>query len=425
MREEWQTKKLVDLCQIELGKTPYRGDKSLWDTEKQTNNTWLSIADMLNTDGDVVSTSKEFISDKAVKASKIVKNGTLLLSFKLTLGRLAFAGKDLYTNEAIAALTIKNEKEIDKYFLYHFLTLFDWDGATEGDVKVKGKTLNKAKLKQIEINFPKSLFEQQRIVAILDEAFAAIAKAKANAEQNLINAKELFESVLQGVFDRKGEDWEEKTLGEIAYVKSGGTPSRAKKEYWEGEVAWYSSGELNDLYTKDSERVINQLAIDSSNAKIFPKGSLLIGMYDTAALKMSITDRDATFNQAIAGVKPNDKIDLIFILHSINSIKPDLLNLRRGVRQKNLSLEKIKNIPVFLPPLKTQHAIVRKLDALSTQTKKLEAIYQQKIADLEELKKSILQKAFSGELKPVKSRRDDKMIEQEINHTETNPEGVR
>jgi type I restriction enzyme S subunit len=257
-------------------------------------------------------------------------------------------------------------------------------------------------LDEIEISFPKSLPEQQRIVAILDEAFAAIAKAKANAQQNLNNAKELFESYLQGVFENKGDDWEEKTLGEIAFVKSGGTPSRAKKEYWEGDIAWYSSGELNDLFTKKPERHINDLAVNNSNAKIFPKGSLLIGMYDTAALKMSIIDRNATFNQAIAGVKPNAKIDLTFILHSINSIKPDLLNLRRGVRQKNLSLEKIKNIPIFLPTLKEQQIIVQKLDALSTKTKKLEAIYQQKINDLEELKKSVLQKAFSGQLKTVK-----------------------
>src|SRR5690606_13461487 len=125
--------------------------------------------------------------------------------------------------------------------------------------------------------------------------------------------------------------------------------------------------------------------------KLFPKGSLLIGMYDTAALKMSIIDRNATFNQAIAGVKPNEQIDLVFILHYINSIKAELLSLRRGVRQKNLSLDKIKNIPVLLPPLLEQQSIVRQLKALSTETKKLEYIYKQKLNNLEELKKAILQ----------------------------------
>jgi len=245
--------------------------------------------------------------------------------------------------------------------------------------------------------------EQQRIVSILDECFAAIDKAKANTEQNLLNANELFESYLQGVFEDKGDGWEEKSLGEIAFVKSGGTPLRHKSEYWSGDIAWYSSGELNNLYTTDPERHINELAIENSNAKLFPKGSLLIGMYDTAALKMSILDRDGTFNQAIAGVKPNPKIDLIFILHAINAIKPEILNLRRGVRQKNLSLEKIKNIPIALPSLNDQQTIVRQLDALRAETQKLEAVYQKKIADLEELKKSILQKAFEGELETEKA----------------------
>ncbi|MFT4757260.1 MAG: type I restriction enzyme S subunit [Vicingaceae bacterium] len=245
------------------------------------------------------------------------------------------------------------------------------------------------------------LTQQKQIVAILDKAFAAIDTAKANAEQNLQNAKKLFESYLQNVFSTKGDDWEKMTLGEIAIVKSGGTPSRARKEFWDGNIAWYSSGELNNTYTTIPERHINQLAIDNSTAKRFKKGSLLIGMYDTAALKMSILDREGAFNQAISGVLPNENIDLQFILHSINSIKPEILSLRRGVRQKNLNLTKIKNIPIYLPPIKQQIKIVQKLDALSAECEKLEAIYTQKIADLDEMKKSVLQKAFSGQLNTI------------------------
>jgi type I restriction enzyme S subunit len=259
------------------------------------------------------------------------------------------------------------------------------------------KRLSKDYVKNFIAPFP-SIKKQKQIVAILDKAFAAIDTAKANAAQNLQNAKELFESYLQNVFENKGDDWEEKTLGDIAEVKSGGTPSRARKEFWGGSIAWYSSGELNNTYTTKPERHINQLAIENSTAKRFKKGSLLIGMYDTAALKMSILDREGAFNQAISGVLPNENIDLQFILHSINSIKPEILSLRRGVRQKNLNLTKIKNIPIYLPSIKEQKKIVQKLDSLSAETKKLETLYTHKIADLEELKKSVLQKAFSGQL---------------------------
>lgn len=156
--------------------------------------------------------------------------------------------------------------------------------------------------------------------------------------------------------------WKSKKLADIADVMSGGTPLVSNKSYWNGDIPWYSSGELNDLYTTSPERHISTAGLEGSNAKLFPKGSLLIGMYDTAALKMSILDRGAAFNQAIAGVRPNDQVNMVFILHAINSIREHLLGQRRGVRQKNLSLEKIRAIELTIPPLKEQQRIVSILD---------------------------------------------------------------
>jgi type I restriction enzyme S subunit len=99
--------------------------------------------------------------------------------------------------------------------LYQFLSLFDWYAASEGDLKVKGRTLNKAKLKEIEVDFPRFLPEQQRIVSIIDKAFEAIDKAIENTQKNLRNAKELFENYLQRVFQDNGDGWEVKTLGDV------------------------------------------------------------------------------------------------------------------------------------------------------------------------------------------------------------------
>lgn len=388
MKQGWEIKKLGDVLKIQNG---YAFDAKLFTIEKGT--PLIRIRDIKEGVGTVTNFNGKYDKKYEVNA------GDFLIGMDGEFGCYEWKGDTALLNQRVCRLQEFSNK-LHSRFLFYGINKY-LKAIEDVTAFATVKHISSKQIENIEIPLP-PLPEQQRIVAILDTAFAAIAKAKANAEQNLKNAAALFESYLQGVFENKGDDWEEKTLGEIAFVKSGGTPSRAKKEYWEGNIAWYSSGELNDLYTKDPERQINELAINNSNAKIFPKGSLLIGMYDTAALKMSIIERDATFNQAIAGVKPNDKIDLIFILHSINSIKPDLLNLRRGVRQKNLSLEKIKNIPIFLPTIKEQKTIVQKLDALSTETKKLEAIYQQKINDLEELKKSVLQKAFSGELKTAK-----------------------
>ncbi len=383
MRAGWEIKRLDDLCQIELGKTPYRGDKSFWDIEKETENIWLSIADMLNTEGDVVSDSKEYITDKAAKISKIVKKGTLLLSFKLTLGRLAFAGKDLFTNEAIAALTIKNEMVIDKYFLYQFLSLFDWEAAAEGDVKVKGKTLNKAKLKEILVSYPKSLPEQQRIVSILDEAFAAIDKAKANAEKNLKNAKELFESYLQGVFEN--EEWERKFLNEISENYDSKRVPITKNLRKEGTIPYYGASGVVDF--------VNDFLFDDDLLCISEDGANLLAR--TYPIAFSITGKTWVNNHAHV-LKFSNLSTQKFVEFYLNSIKLD--NYISGMAQPKLNQAKLNTIPIPYPNIEEQEIIVDKLATLSLEIFRLEDIYNQKLTDLEELKKSILQKAFSGEL---------------------------
>jgi len=387
----WQTKKLGEVYDVRDG---------THDSPKYQPSGYPLITSKNLKDGILFLDEIKLISERDyvnINKRSQVGIGDVLFAMIGTIGNPVVV--DQNPNYAIKNVALfKVSEHNNSYFLKYYLeSPFVVDKMSKEAKGTTQKFVGLGYLRDFPIPLP-PLPEQHCIVAILDEAFAAIEKTKKNAEKNLANARNLFNNHLQKMFKDKRKDWEEKRLGKVAFVKSGGTPLRSKKEYWEGNIAWYSSGELNDLYTNSPERHINELAINNSNAKLFPKGSLLIGMYDTAALKMSITDRDSTFNQAIAGVAPNDNIDLVFILHSINSIKPDLLNLRRGVRQKNLNLSKIKNIPIPLPPLPEQHQVVTKLDALSTETKKLETIYQKKLKNLEELKKSILQKAFRGEL---------------------------
>ena len=115
----WRTVPLGDLCEVEIGRTPSRGSPSLWDDKRETTNVWLSIADLPS--GEVrpeVGDSKEYVSDLGAAGCKIVRAGALLVSFKLTLGRLAFASRDLRTNEAIAALTPKTNTVLKEYLYW-------------------------------------------------------------------------------------------------------------------------------------------------------------------------------------------------------------------------------------------------------------------------------------------------------------------
>ena len=252
--------------------------------------------------------------------------------------------------------------------------------------------------------------EQQRIVTILDTAFAAIAKVKANAEQNLKNAKELFESYLQGVFENKGEGWVNATIGETCNLQTGGTPSTSKKEFYEGgTIKWLVSGDINQKVINDCEGRITELGMNNSNTKYLPVNSVLIALNGQGKTRgtVAMLRTKATCNQSLVSIFPKDEKSLLPELvfsnlegryDEIRKMTGDSGNDRRG-----LNMPLIRSIKFSHPKkINEQKEIIKKLDALRSETKKLEAIYQQKINDLEELKKSVLQKAFSGELKTIK-----------------------
>ncbi|MDD3237758.1 MAG: N-6 DNA methylase [Candidatus Gastranaerophilales bacterium] len=178
-------------------------------------------------------------------------------------------------------------------------------------------------------------------------------------------------------------NWRKVKLGDICDIQSGGTPSRSNNEYWyNGSIPWYSSGELNNSYTTDSVDKITNLGLKDSNAKLFPKGSLLIGMYDTAAFKMSILDRDGAFNQAISGVKPNTKINMYFLYLYFSSKREDYMLHRAGARQQNLNKGYISDLEIPLIALEEQQEIVAKIEEEETaveECKKLIKLHQAKI----------------------------------------------
>ena len=378
MKQGWQTKNLGDLCEIELGKTPARANASLWDEKRETSNVWLSIADLLKTEDNVVVDSKEYVSDKGAGICKLVPKGTLLVSFKLTLGRLAFAGRDLFTNEAIAALTIFNERELSKEFLFYCLTFFDWVKAAENDVKLKGMTLNKAKLKVMSVSFP-PLAEQQRIVGLLDEAFEGLATAKANAEKNLQNARALFESHLQSVFTQRGPGWEEKPFEDcIEDVKY--TPKVQRKEFLdEGEFPIVSQeAEFTNGYWDNA-------------ADVFKVTRPIVVFGDHTQVLKYI---DFDFVLGADGVKllpPKPFLNPKFFFYALRSAPLKSLGYARHYRL-------LKELQIGYPDTNTQVAIAKKLDALTEETQRLARLYERKHAALEALKKSLLHRAFTGAL---------------------------
>jgi len=192
--DEWITVEFDELLGIEIGGTPSRSNPAYWDTEKTTNNRWLSIADLK---GNLITDTSEYISDLGAAKSntKLIPAGTIVMSFKLTIGRRAILAADTYTNEAICAFKIKDPKRLSNDFLFHALCLVNFE--KDIDQAVKGKTLNKAKLKQLTLSLP-SLLEQQKIAQVLSTTDAEISNLQAQLAKLKLEKKALMQQLLTG-----------------------------------------------------------------------------------------------------------------------------------------------------------------------------------------------------------------------------------
>ena len=300
-----------------------------------------------------------------------------------------------------------NENTSTSKFLYlYFLSGMGKKQIDDISTGAAQKKFNKTSFRELEIPLP-PLPEQQRIVSILDKAFTAIAKAKANAEQNLKNANELFESYLQGVFENKGEDWEKKTLGEVCIlITKGSSPKWQGIKYVDEPGVLFVTSENvgeNKLLLEHRKYVEEKFNF-SDKKSILKNGDVLTNIVGASIGRTAIFDLNdiANINQAVCLIRCNK--DLLFneyLMYLLNSpfTKKHLHDNEVNNARANLSLGFFRSLSIPLPKLTEQNEIVIELKAFHIETKKLEAIYLQKINDLEELKKSVLQKAFSGELK--------------------------
>lgn len=161
--QKWEMVKIKDFFNIQIGGTPKRNDLTLWDVNKETNNRWLSISDLKSK---FIENAKEYLSDKGIQKSnaKLIPKNTVVMSFKLTIGKRGILKKDFYTNEAICSFLHKDSNTITVEFLYQVISVINFD--KEIDQAVKGKTLNKEKINRLTINLP-PLLEQEKIASVL------------------------------------------------------------------------------------------------------------------------------------------------------------------------------------------------------------------------------------------------------------------
>ena len=407
---KWEWKKLGEVCEIARGGSP-RPIKEYITSDADGIN-WIKIGDTDPT-GKYIFSTEEKIKPSGIKKSRYVESGDFLLSNSMSFGRPYI----LKTNGCIhdGWLVLKNyQKYLDVNFFYHLLS--SPIAQEQFNQEAKGSTvrnLNTDIVSKVYVPIP-PLSEQKRIVKFLDEEFSKIDTLKTNAETNLKNAKELFETTLEKELnppsrhsersEKSSADlpsgWEWKSLQEISnvYGEYGlSVPSTSYNGIRYLRITDITDdGRLNDEYVSaDIEKV--------EESDKLQEGDILFARTGATVGKTLIFKEDygcCVFAGYLIRYRPKKEVVLPFYLHYVTHSKyyfDWVKKSQKAAAQPNISAKLYNAFQIPLPPLSVQKEIVARLDKLSENVKRLEANYKQIIADCDELKKSILKKTFEGE----------------------------
>jgi len=373
MREGWEYKKLGSLCKTGAGGTPL---KSKSENYKNGTIPWLRSGEVNNkniTDCEIRITETGLNNSSA----KLFPPRTVLIAmYGATAGQVGILNFECSTNQAVCGI-LPNDNFVPE-FLYYFFLKFKEELIAQA---VGGAQPNISQQKIKNTLIPNiTLEEQKQIVTLLDEAFKAIDQAKANIEKNIINAKELFQSKLNDIFSQKGDGWEEKKFSEIFKLKSG--DGLTAKNMIKGLFPVYGGNGIagyHNNYNKDGKYlVIGRVGALCGNVRYLND-------------KFWLTDNAFHISEMKVEFNYN------FLCYLLNL--KDLRSYARQAAQPVISNSSLKDVVISYPKnISIQKEYANIFMLLKAENENIISIYQKKLANLEELKKSILQKAFAGEL---------------------------
>ncbi len=348
---------------------------------------------------------KTFISDEFNHKNKksMLKAGDVLLVQSGHIGHSAVVTDEHEGHNCHAMIVITPIKDMVSG---HFLSLFfNSPEMQSGFENIRsGSTvphLTCKEVKEIAVPLP-PLPEQQRIVGILDEAFEGIATAKANAEKNLLNARALFDSHLQSVFTQRGEGWVDQQLSSLCHEITVGHVGSMASKYKESGVPFLRSQNIRPFAVSLDNVVFidEEFHISLKKSRLRP-GDLAIvrtGYPGTAAvIPPDLPDSNCS---DLVIVRPSKEVNPHFLAAFFNSAFGKQLVLGKivGAAQKHFNVTAAKEVMLHVPPMPEQLDIINRIDLFREETQHLESIYQQKLAALDALKKSLLDQAFTGAL---------------------------
>ena len=342
--------KLKNIFDLQMGKTPSRNNREYWDTN---DNKWISIGDLSRTEKYVFDT-KEYISNDAVKKSgiKIIPPNTVIMSFKLSIGKTAITAENMYSNEAIMAFCDKNVVEMLPEYIFYMFQNRNWDNGS--NKAVMGKTLNKATLSEIEVEIP-GIERQSEIVERLNMARSILNKRK----QELQSLDDLIKARFVEMF---GDCNNMISMSEICSIITDGTHQPPK--FQETGIPFiFVSNLANNTVTYNAEKFISKETYNElyKRTPIEPGDLLLstVGSYGHPAVV--VEDTKFLFQRHIAYLKPKKEIINSFYLHSAllsSDCQRQIEEKVKGIAQKTLNLSEIRKIMIPVPNIEAQNVFV-------------------------------------------------------------------
>ena len=336
--------KLKDIFDLQIGKTPSRNNSEYWNTEDHK---WISIADLTRT-GKYISETKEYLSENAIQKSgiKVIPANTVVMSFKLSIGKTAITAEDMYSNEAIMAFLDKHVVEVLPEYILYMFKFKNWDeGSNEA---VMGKTLNKAILSEIEIDIC-PIEEQRVIVDVLDKMMLALE----NRENELFLLDDLIKARFVEMFGdpvSNSNGLPESTLPELGEFGRGISKHRPRNDpkLLGGDYPLIQTGDVANagLYITSYSSTYSELGLKQS--KMWDNGTLCITIAANIA-KTSILKFDACFPDSIVGFNANEKTNNIFIHYWFSFFQAILESQAPESAQKNINLKTLSELKVIVP----------------------------------------------------------------------------
>jgi len=405
MKKAWETKTLGEVCEVFAD-----GD---WVESKDQSSEGIRLIQTGNVGEGVYKDRSEkarYISEstfRRLRCTEIFEGDCLVSRLPDPVGRsciLPSTGERMITAVDCTILRF-NTKQLLPAFFNHYSQSVDYLASVAKECT--GTTRNRisrSNLGRIPIPVP-PLPEQQRIVALLDEAFAGLVTAKANAEQNLQNARALFESHLHLVFAQRG--WPIRRLGDLSeMVTKGTTPTSVGHSFVQQGINFVKIESITKTgrFIEEKFAHITAECHEDLGRSRLAVGDILFSIAGALGRTALVTDEilPANTNQALAIIRLKSDTGLLpkFVLKALETgvVLEQIEQFRGGAAQQNLSLTQVRDFQIVQPPLAEQQKIVANLDALSEESQRLTRLYERKLAVLDELKKSLLHQAFNGEL---------------------------